>query len=93
MSRERMVTRTITITNVEVMALDVINAEVIKTEFELNGEYNEESALKHIKKNCETDTLKYVHVENITTKEVLYGMSEYDFMRHAKILPPRTTEK
>ena len=93
MSRERMVTRTITITNVEVMALDVTKAEVITTSFELNGEYTAETALKRIKKNCEDDTMKYVHVEKISTQEILYGMSEYDFMRYAKILPSRTNEK
>lgn len=89
MSRERMVTRTITITRVEVMALDITNAEVITTTFELNGEYTADTALKRIKKNCETDTMKYVHVEKISSEDVLYGMSEYEFIKYAKVLPPR----
>ena len=89
MSRERMVTRTVTITKVEVMALNVTNAEVITTSFELNGEYTAESALKRIKKNCETDTMKYVHIEKISSEDVLYGMSEDEFIKYAKVLPPR----
>ena len=35
----------------------------------------------------------YVHVETQTCKEVLLGMDEEDFIRLAKVLPPRTTNK
>ena len=48
MSKERMVTRTVTITTVEVMALDVTKAEVLTTSFDLNGEYTAETYQKEL---------------------------------------------
>ena len=91
MARERMVTRTVVITTVGVMCLDVTTAEVSIKNYELSGSYTDfETALKDVKKLHETDVFKCVSVQTITEKEVLYGMSEQDFIKLAKQLPPRT---
>ena len=94
MARERMVTRTVSVSNVEVMCLDVTTAEVQVRHFKMNGEYTDfNTALKAVKKVHETDTFKCVSVMTITMEEVLYGMYELEFIRLAKVLPPRTGNK
>ena len=93
MARERMVTRTINETTVSIMALDVTTANVSIQDFKLSGTYTADEALKACKKRYETDTLKLVHVDHITETEILYGMPEDEFMKLAKVLPPRTVNK
>ena len=90
MARERMVTRTINETTVSIMALDVTTASVSIQKFKLSGTYTEDEALKACKKRYETDTLKLVHVDSMEETEILYGMPEDEFMKLAKVLPPRT---
>ena len=90
MARERMVTRTVMVTTVGVMCLDVTTAEVQIKNFEMSGTFTDfETALKSVKKVHETDTFKCVAVQHMTEKEVLYGMREIDFIKLAKVLPPR----
>ena len=90
MARERMVTRTVVVTTAGVMCVNVTTAEVSINNFELSGTYTDfESALKAVKKVHETDTFKCVAVQHMTEKEVLYGMKEIDFIKLAKVLPPR----
>lgn len=91
MARERMVTRTVELTIAEVMTVDTTTAEVKIVAYEVGGGLTEEKAvLKAVKKLHETDTFKCVSVQSITVKEILYGMAEIDFIKHAKVLPPRT---
>lgn len=90
MSRERMVTRTVNEVVVKVLAMDVTTCEVTKPEYTLSGEHSEETALKAIKKRYETETYKIVAIQEMTTKEVLLGMTEEEFLKYAKVLPPRT---
>lgn len=93
MARERMVTRTVELTIAEVMTLDTTTAKVETIAYEVGGGLTEEKAvLKAIKKLHETDTFKCVAVQSITIKEVLYGMSEIEFIKHANILPPRSAK-
>lgn len=90
MARERMVTRTVVVTVAEVMCLDVTTAQVDIKDIEISGSFDtKDSILKSIKKAHETDTYKCVAVQDVTEKEVLYGMKEIDFIRLAKVLPPR----
>ena len=90
MARERMVTRTVEVSVCEVMCMDVVKAEVIMRTFEIGGGITEEKALlKAIQKANDTPTFKCVTITNTTTKEILYGMPESEFIKMAKILPPR----
>ena len=93
MARKRMVTRTVEQTTVQVMTLDVTTAEVQVRTYDIGGKYTDEDLLKKLQKLFQTDTLKLVHIEEQTCKEVLLGMDEEDFIRLAKVLPPRTINK
>lgn len=91
MARERMVTRTVELTIAEVMTLDTTTAEVRVIAYEIGGGLTDNNAiLKAVKKLHETDTFKCVAVQSVSVKEILYGMSEVDFIKHAKVLPSRT---
>lgn len=91
MARVRMVTRTVVVTVVEVMCVDVTTAQVQINEIEVSGSYTDnEVLLKAIKKQHENDSFKCVAVQSATEKEVLYGMEEIEFIKLAKVLPPRS---
>lgn len=90
MARVRMITRTIEQTTAEVMTLDVTTAEVRIKEYPIGGRYTDEELLKKLQKLFQTDTLKLVHIESQKCDEVLLGMTEEDFIKYAKVLPPRT---
>lgn len=93
MARERMVTRTVELTVCKVMCLDVTTAEVQINTYELSGTYpDNDSTLKAVKKLHEMETFKCVAVQETEAKEVLYGMTEIDFIKLAKALPPRGTK-
>lgn len=90
MARERMVTRTVELTICEVMCMDTTTAEVKINTYEVGGGLSDHKALlKAIRKAHETETFKCVAISNTTTKEILYGMPESQFIELAQILPPR----
>lgn len=93
MARKRMVTRTVEQTTAQVMTLDVTTAEVQVRTYDIGGKYSDEDLLKKLQNLFQTDTLKLVHIEEQNCKEVLLGMDEEDFIRLAKVLPPRTVNK
>ena len=93
MARKRMVTRTVEQTTAQVMTLDVTTAEVQVRTYDIGGKYTDEDLLKKLQKLFQTDTLKLVHIEEQTCKEVLLGMDEEDSTRHAQVLPPRNINK
>lgn len=93
MARKRMVTRTIMQTTAEVMTLDITTAEVRVRPYGIGGQYTDEELLKKLQSLFQTDTLKLVHIESQECNEVLLGMEEEDFIRLAKVLPPRNTSK
>lgn len=91
MTKVRMVTRTINVTVVEVMCIDTLTAEVTIKDLELTGEtFTEEKALKALKKEYETDTLKVVAIQKMEVHEEMYGLKEIDFLKVAQKLDPTT---
>ena len=93
MSRIRMITRTVTVTEVEVMCLTVSTAKVSTMVYALSGEYDTtDLALKAIKSEYETDDFKPTAIVKMSSKEVLYGMPESKFIELAEVLPPRLKE-
>lgn len=91
MARERMVTRTVELTIAEVMTLDTTTAEVRIIPYEIGGGLTDPAAiLKAVKKLYETESFKCVAVQSVAVKEILYGMTEAEFIANAKILPPRS---
>ena len=89
MKKEKLITRTIVVSNCEFMTVDVETANVEIVTAELTGKISKDEALKQYKSTAETDTFKVVACQSIDYTENLYGMSENEFIAHAKILPPR----
>ena len=93
MARERMVTRTVVETTAKVMCVNVTTAEVQIVDYKLGGTFTTPAeALKAVKKVYETEEVKCVSVQSLEENEVLYGMLEIDFIKMAKVLPPRGTK-
>lgn len=91
MARVRMITRTINVTVVEAMCVDTALAKVSTKTLELTGEaFTEEKALKELKREYETDTLKVVAIQSMSVREEMYGLKEIDFLKVATKLDPAT---
>lgn len=94
MRKEKMVTRTVTKTNCEIMCMDIINAQVIVKDFTIGGKFDTENELLKTCKNLfDTDTFKLVKVTDFSEEEVLLGMPESKFIELADVLPPRKDYK
>lgn len=91
MRKEKLITRTITVSECEFMCVDVETANVEVITAELTGKLDNETALKLYKSAVESETFKVVACQSISYTEQLYGMTEKEFIKHARILPPRKT--
>lgn len=90
MRKEKMVTRTVTKTNCEIMCMDIINAQVVVKDFTIGGKFDgENELLKECQRLFDTDTFKLVKVSEFSEEEVLLGMPESKFIELAEVLPPR----
>ena len=89
MRKEKLITRTITVTTAEFMCLDTETANVEVITAQLTGKVDNATALKMYKGIAETETFKVVACQSISYTEQLYGMTEKEFIEHAKVLPPR----
>lgn len=91
MARERMVTRTISFTEVKVISMNLEKVQPMTEVIKIAGVFdNEKVLLKKLKKRYETDLYKIVAITGTEVIEKLYGMSEEDFIDYAKELPPRS---
>jgi predicted transcriptional regulator YheO len=92
MARVSMVTRTMETTKVNVLCLNVETAEPFNKDIVLAGTFKDAKALKKaVEKAVDNDTEKSVHVVYSETVQTLYGMTEDEFIQHARVLPPRAT--
>lgn len=92
MARIPMITRTLTATICEVLCVDVEAGDTIVETVKVPRTFkNNEALMKALRPLVETEQIKPVHIQSKTVKETLYGMTEAEFMEHAKVLPPRTT--
>lgn len=90
MAKMRMVTRTVKVTKVNVMCLDIEKGEAFNECATISGVFdNPEKLLKACKAALDTDTEKAVAIVEKKEIEQLYGMSEQEFINIAKLLPPR----
>lgn len=95
MARERMITRTVSTTTIDVLVINIESAEVGAKSFILgqNMTKDEKTMLNNAQKMLDDETgttlWKCVAIKNIKEEETLYGMTEQDFLRYAKVLPPR----
>lgn len=94
MARERMVTRTVITTMVDVLVINIDTAETGTKTFVLtqNMVKDEKTMLNNAQVMLENECgemWKAVATKNIKEEETLYGMTEQDFLKYAKVLPPR----
>lgn len=84
MARKRVVSRTITTTEVTAMVCNIATATVESKVYTLSQKLSGDEALKVAQKSYDTDTEKIVSIVNLTHKEQLYAMPELDFLKYAK---------
>ena len=95
MARERMITRTITTTTVGVLVVNINTSEVCTKHFVLGqlAIRDEKTMLNNAQKHIDDETEKglwvCVAIKDVKEQETLYGMTEQDFIKYAKVLPPR----
>jgi hypothetical protein len=94
MARVPMVTRTIETTEVNVLCLELVKVEPFNTDLVLAGTYKDEKALmKAVTAQVDNDNQKAVKVVSSKKVETLYGMTEEEFIKVAKVLPARGTKE
>lgn len=85
MSRERMVTRTMTNTNVVVLCLDIDIAEPCSRAVKLPGVYkNQGQLLTAVREVLDTDSLKVVSITDSVEETLIYGCTEAEFLSVAR---------
>nr|UWG22620.1 MAG: Histone-like Protein p6 [Bacteriophage sp.] len=95
MARERMITRTISTTTIEVLVINIETSEVGTKHFVLgqNMIKDEKTMLNNAQAMLDIETgnalWKCVDVKNVKEEEALYGMPESEFIKYANALPPR----
>ena len=88
--RKRMVTRTVTTTEVELLCLNIVTAEPFNETAVIPGTYtSNEKILKVLRPVLDTKETKIISVSRAEIKHTLYGMSEGDFIKLADVMPPR----
>lgn len=91
MARTPMVTRSITITQANVLCLNTLTAEPFNKLVSFSRTFKDEKSLmKKVREEVDTDDVKAVHIVNKEEVEHLYGMEEQLFIKLATILDPKT---
>lgn len=72
------------------MCLDIETGEPFNMNTLVTRTYkDDETLLRKVKEVLETETLKPVYIVGKEEIETLYGMSEQEFIEHARVMPPR----
>ena len=89
--RKPMVTRNFKITRANVLFLDPRSGSTYQQEVVIPRTYQStEKMLKAVSKAYDNESTKALHIMSSTTDELLYGMSENDFIKGAILLDPET---
>lgn len=90
MARIPMVTRTIPTTVVSVFCVNTEDRTTFEQSITLPRTYKDDVKLmKAVEKVLEGEPIKAVSIIASEVHETLYGMTEADFIKSAKVLPPR----
>lgn len=90
MARERMVTRTVNEYEVTTLCVNVKTTECGYNTVRISGTIPTEKILSYIQKHFDDENVKTVSIVGTVSRETLYGMPEAEFIKLAKVLPPRT---
>lgn len=87
MRKENLITRTITSTIYDVMCVDVTTATCETIQVTLSGSVlDPEKALKRVSGSDLLNGRKAVAITNTTETSNLYGMTDTDFIKYARII-------
>lgn len=90
MARKPMVTRTVKVTHCDCLWLNVETGESERKIFDITGTVKDEAKLlAKVKRIYDAEDGKIVHVYGTEVEEILYGMTEEQFVAGAEILPNR----
>ena len=90
MARKPMVTRTVKVTHADCLWLNVETGDSERRVLDITGTVKDDAKLlAKVKALYDTEGGKVVHVYGSTVEEILYGMSEEQFVAGAEILPNR----
>ena len=94
MKKEKMVTRTIYTTNFTVIAVNVVSREVKDMTVSVpSADSFTEKQIEKVIQCLLPEDFKSVGITGRTVTEQLYGMTESDFIKYAKVMPPRTKQE
>lgn len=88
MARERMITRTISNTTATVMVANPKTATLENITVQMGG-ITDKGEMEKLLRKKDTETRKFVAIVAVTVSEQIWGMTEAEFMSHAKILEKR----
>lgn len=95
MARERMVTRTVQEKVANVLTVNTLTRETNVAGYSVSATIPDEKICKALAKryasNPEYANTCFVSVISVDIIETLYGMPEDEFIKLAKVLPPRNT--
>ena len=90
MAKERMITRTVTVTSVKVLCVEVGTQATSTEVFHVTGSFNEATALlAHLQQQYGSENFLLVAILDREETEKLYAMPESLFVTMATELPPR----
>lgn len=92
MKKEKMITRTILITEVSAMVINKETLEVGETTVSINKVFKKPELLENATSEYIDKlglNLKLVSIAHTEEKEILYGMPESEFIKNSIVLPSR----
>lgn len=89
MKKEKMITRTMVTSHIDIILYDVTDKTTFEMPHNIVGKVSVDDALKIAHDAYDTDTLKVVMISKMEYVEKLYGMPESVFMQYATEMPPR----
>ena len=93
MATERMVTRTVENCEANCLVVKKSTREVMEKNFSIPVSVPEEKRLKYIGKYLLEEDYAVVSILDTKITSILYGMLEVDFIKFARILPPRSIKE
>ena len=88
--KEKMVTRTFDITDVTFMGINLETKQVETMTLSVPGKIDDhDAALVAVRKVNQNPKIVPSVVTSLDSREELYGMTESEFLKHSKKLPPR----
>lgn len=90
MPKKPMVTRTLTVINADVLCLNKQTGETYHRITQIPNSYRKErDILKEASKILDSESCKVLYIFDIQTTSNIYGMSDQEFIKHAKIIENR----